>query len=141
LRGLVERIASPPGFFTAKDGGHAACWIITNSRTGSIVGHRIRIASSFYSRLKGLLGQRAFSPGDGLLIRPSNAVHTLGMVFSIDLIALDHNCCVIGLKPNVLPQRIALFGFDTRDILELPAGQIQRASVRVGDRLDIQSGT
>lgn len=112
---------------------------IANETNGSVVCDRARVASTFFSRLAGLLGRRSFEPGEGLLIKPSQAIHTLGMSFPIDAIALDRHLRVLELRPGLTPVRIAVFPWKTHSVLELPAGQIGRAGICVEDRLSVAS--
>jgi hypothetical protein len=57
------------------------------------------------------------------------------MAFAIDVIALDEGGCVVGLRENLRPGSLVFFGWQTREVLELPVGQIELASVRLGHRL------
>jgi uncharacterized protein len=53
---------------------------------GANVG-RIRVATSYWSRLRGLLGTR---PGGlPLLLSPANSVHGVGMTYPLDVASLD----------------------------------------------------
>ena len=108
--------------------------VIGSEATGSILCHRGELAAGFASRLSGLLGRRGFEATDGLLIRPSSGVHTVGMKFSIDVVALDGDRRVVALKRNLKPQRVALLT-GAKEVLELPAGRIDEAAVGLGDRL------
>ncbi len=70
---------------------------VANLTRGTVLGSEIRIADTALSRLVGLLGHSGLAPGDGLLIEPSSGVHTFGMRFPIDVVALDRNYCVRGV--------------------------------------------
>ncbi len=64
------------------------------------VGTRITIADTSLTRLIGLMGRRRLDAGCGLLIRPSSGIHTFGMLFSIDVVALDRESAgAQGLAP------------------------------------------
>ena len=60
----------------------------TNVDTGAIVASHVRVATRPVDRAIGLLSRRRFYPGEGLLITPCRGVHTWGMRFAIDLVAL-----------------------------------------------------
>lgn len=96
---------------------------------------RTMLAASVRTRLIGLLGRRSFEPGEGLLLRPSAAVHTFGMAFSIDVVALGKDDRVVKIRADLGPARAALFPWRTKSVLELPAGECGRCLVRVGDQL------
>jgi uncharacterized membrane protein (UPF0127 family) len=117
-------------------------WItVRNEASGDFVCQRGAVASSFLSRMRGLLGQHGFTEHeyDGLLIRPSSAVHTLGMAFAIDVIAIDRSGRVVGLREDLRPCRAAFFNWRTHEVLELPAGRIARAAVHLGDQFRVVS--
>jgi len=110
---------------------------ITKGESGTLVCDRARIADTFVSRLVGLLGQKNLEYGDGLWITPSSGVHTWGMSFPIDIVALDRGLCVVDLASETGPWRLAGLGWSTSSILELPSGQIARSLISIGDRLSI----
>jgi uncharacterized protein len=105
--------------------------------SGSTVGTRITVADTSLTRLLGLLGKRRLDAGCGLLIRPSSGVHTFGMLFSIDVVALDRNLQVLKLWPRMAPFRMTSISLKTHSVLELPAGQISDCGMRVGDQLQL----
>ena len=114
---------------------------MANVSRGSVLGDRIRIAGNAWSRALGLLGHTSLDPGGGLLIDPSSGIHTFGMRFAIDVIALDGHLRVIGLWERLGPFRIAALSWKTRCVLELPVDQIRHSGTSVGDQLEIQRPT
>jgi hypothetical protein len=103
------------------------------------IGSRIGLADTSLSRLFGLLGKRTLDPGAGILIRPSTGVHTFGMLFPIDVVALDRNLCVVSLWRELPPFRVTTISTKFHSVLELAPGQIDLCGIRVGDRLAIAS--
>jgi len=103
----------------------------------SVVGWDIVVASTCWLRLVGLLGKAGLEPGTGLLIAPSSGVHTWGMRFPIDVVALDRNLRVLGTWQRLGSFRIAALGWNTHAVLELPAGAIQQSDIGVNDQLAI----
>ncbi|HZY61833.1 MAG TPA: DUF192 domain-containing protein [Edaphobacter sp.] len=101
------------------------------------IGTRIVLANTFLSRLFGLLGKKRLDPGCGVLIRPSSGVHTLGMLFPIDVIALDKDLRVLKVWRRLAPFRVTSISLKTDCILELAAGQIDQCRIDLGDRLQI----
>jgi uncharacterized membrane protein (UPF0127 family) len=112
---------------------------IVNTSRSTVVGHNVRLADTFLTRLFGLLGKRGINPGGGLLIKPSSGVHTFGMAFPIDIIALDQAYRVVGAWSHIGPRRIRGLNRRTRCILELPSGQIERSKTVIGDELKLES--
>ncbi len=108
---------------------------IANVTRGTVFGSEIRVADTNWSRMVGLLRNSSLPPGHGLLIVPSSGVHTIGMRFPIDIVALDRRLRVRGLWENVGPFRIAAVSFHTHKVLELPAGAIRESHTQVGDQL------
>jgi uncharacterized membrane protein (UPF0127 family) len=102
-----------------------------------VVADRVAIADTEISRMVGLLGKRGLDAGEGLWIRPSSGVHTVGMKFTIDVIGLDSKLRVIKLWPNLVPWRLTSLSWRMRSVVELPAGAIAAAGVEVGDTLKI----
>jgi len=119
--------------------GHSdGCYTMNlrNITRATTVGTRITIADTSLRRLLGLLGKRRLDAGCGLLIRPSSGVHTFGMLFSIDVVALSKNLQVLKLWPRLAPFRVTSVSLKTHSILELPAGQISDCGIKVGDQLE-----
>ena len=110
---------------------------IVNVTSDCLVSKRARSAAGAWSRMVGLLGREAFGAEDGLLLIPSSGVHTFGMHFPIDIVALDSRNKVLGAWPNVPPGRLAGLHWKARSVLELPAGHILLSSTMRGDQLVI----
>src|ERR1700760_1922092 len=110
---------------------------ITNTTKAGAVGSRIGLANTFTTRLFGLLGKRGLDPGSGILIVPSSRGHTLGMLFSIDVVALDKDMKVLKVWHRLLPFRITSVSLKTRSVLELAPGQIKVCNIEVGDQLEM----
>jgi hypothetical protein len=101
---------------------------------GTVVCKRCVLAEHPLSRMKGLLGRRSLPAGEGLLLRPASAVHTLFMRFPIDLVFLSREHDVVAVVAEVRPWRAA-WRRGARAVLELPAGEAGRRRLRAGDRL------
>jgi uncharacterized protein len=86
----------------------------------------------------GLLRKRGLNAGEGLWIKPSSGVHTVGMKFTIDVIGLDKNLRVVKLWPQLVPFRVTSVSLKLRSVIELGAGQIAECGVQLGDLLEIR---
>jgi len=84
----------------------------------------------------GLLGERELQPGDGLLIVPSQGVHTLGMRFPIDIAVLDDDWRVIAIRRDMRPFRMTRMFWKAAAVLELPSGMLESTSTLVGDTIE-----
>ena len=108
----------------------------TNATRGTVVGRCIRVAETGLTRIVGLLGERELQPGDGLLIVPSQGVHTLRMQFPIDIAVLDNEWRVIAIKRDMRPFRMTRVFWKAAAVLELPSGMLESTSTLVGDAME-----
>jgi len=106
-----------------------------NRTRGTILGECIRVADTGLSRMVGLLGERKLSSGDGLLIVPSQGVHTVGMLFPIDVVVLDNDWNVLALRPRMRQFTMTRIFWNAAAVLELPSGMLASSSTAVGDML------
>lgn len=111
---------------------------IVNSTRGTVVGDRVTIADTLVSRIVGLLGASSLSRGRGLLIHPSQGVHTLGMKFPIDVIFLDRKMRVLDVRRSLKPFRMTGLNFRAASVLELPVDAIEKSLTEVDDQLMIE---
>ena len=111
---------------------------VVNSTRGTLVGASVRVAESGLTRIVGLLGERELLPGDGLLIVPSQGVHTLGMRFAIDIVVLDGEWNVIAIRRELRPFRMTRVFWEAAAVLELRSGIVDSSSTLVGDTLEFQ---
>ena len=109
---------------------------LTNITQATTVGTQITIADTFLTRLIGLMGRKRLDAGCGLLIKPSSGIHTIGMRFAIDVVALNKNMVVLKLWPRVVPFRMTGINLRIHSMLELPPGQIEHSGIQVGDQLE-----
>jgi uncharacterized membrane protein (UPF0127 family) len=94
------------------------------------------VAETGLTRIVGLLGERELQPGDGLLIVPSQGVHTLGMQFPIDIAVLDNEWRVIAIRRDMCPFRMTRVFWKAAAVLELPSGMLESTSTLVGDAIE-----
>jgi hypothetical protein len=110
---------------------------VYNTTKNSCLGEQIRMADSSLRRLVGLLGKRSLTHGSGLFIVPSQAIHTVGMAFSIDVIFVDKKYNVLGTREAVRPFRITRVYWKALGVLELPVGTISGSHTEAGDQLKV----
>ena len=103
-------------------------------RRGVWLASSIEMAGDSKSRKQGLLGRDALAPGSGLVIAPSQGIHTFGMRFPLDIVCVARDGRVVKYRPSVAPRRIVL-AFSAFAILELASGETVRAGLQVGERL------
>jgi uncharacterized protein len=112
---------------------------VYNKTRETFVATEATVANDYFRRLVGLLGKtkRWAKSGRGLWIIPSRGVHTIGMMFPIDLIFLNKNKEVVHVEEHVRPFRISKVSLKTTSVLELPAHTIYLSGTRIGDQLEI----
>ena len=106
-----------------------------NETRGTWLGTRIERADSSETRTHGLLGRDGLAPGEGLWIAPCEWVHMFGMKFPIDVVVLDRQDRVVGVKPDLRPGRIGPLFWGAHSTLELPVGAIAASGTAKGDRI------
>ncbi len=110
---------------------------IVNETRGTELASDAEIATTFASRLRGLLGRSELPGGSGLVIQPCSSVHGVGMRFAIDVVFLDRTGSVIhamrlprnGFSPPLV--------FGARCAVELPEGTLRATGTVRGDTVRI----
>lgn len=115
---------------------------IYNKTRETFVATEATVADGYFTRLIGLLGKtkRWAKLGRGLWIVPSRGVHTIGMLFPIDLIFLNKEGLVVHTEEYLKPFRISRISLKASSVLELPPYSIYRSGTKVGDKLEISRG-
>ena len=121
----------------AAGSGQYVC--VYNKTRESFVATHAKVADGFFSRLVGLLGttRRWARPGNGLWIVPSHGVHTIGMLYALDLIFLDRDHRVVEVEEHIRPFSISKVSFKADSVLEVPVHTVFRTETHVGDQLEI----
>ena len=109
---------------------------LIDTTRATVVGTRIVTADTSLTRLVGLLGKRRAR------CRMRASYHALirytyfGMLFSIDVVALNKNLQVMKVWHRLAPFQITSVNLKTHSVLELPPGQIKNCRIEVGDQLE-----
>ena len=101
---------------------------------GAIVCERCEIPEGAFGRMRGLLGRSGLEPGTGMLIDSAPSVHMFFMRFPIDVVFLDRDRKVVGVRHGLRPWRVAGARHAVA-ALELPAGAAAAAGIHEGDVL------
>ena len=107
---------------------------LINARTDQPVASLVEMAETRATRRKGLLGRDGLPEGAALILRPCNAIHTVGMRFPIDVVFVDSHGVVRKIVHNMPPWRMAVSPL-SRTTIELAAGQLNGDVLRVGDHV------
>jgi uncharacterized membrane protein (UPF0127 family) len=110
--------------------------IINQSRGDAAVCEQTELATSIFSRMRGLLGRASLPQSHGMLFRGESSIHSAFMRFEFDAVFMDGEMRVVGLSERIPPWRVR-GARGTRNILELAAGEIARTGVEIGDQLAV----
>ena len=108
---------------------------VRNRTRGTTLAEEVRLADTPGSRLVGLLQETRLEPGAGLWVYPSQAIHTFGMRFPIDVAFLDRHLRVKRIYHQLVPWRWTRFVWRAQSVLELAGGVLARTGTEVGDEL------
>src|SRR5205823_2074563 len=97
-------------------------FVVHNRTRGAILAANVSVADTARSRRIGLLRHETLEPGNGLWIYPTQAIHTFGMRFSIDVVFLDRRLRVRRIYHRLRPYRLTSFVWGARSVLELASG-------------------
>lgn len=104
------------------------------TREGVVVCEHCVVADTPPKRMRGLLGRDGMEAGEGLLIRPTNAIHMWFMRFAIDAIFLDGDGRVLRIAADLRPWKMAMTR-GAKSVLELTAGTCALRGITVGDEI------
>lgn len=119
-------------------GGGPGQLVARNLDSGAVVADHVSVASRHIDRAIGLLTRTHLAQGEGLWITPCRGVHTWGMRFPIDIVALDASGRVVDAVSTLRPWRIRLPRRGAFSVLELAAGSLLRSNTRVGHRVRLE---
>jgi uncharacterized protein len=112
---------------------------VYNQTKETFLAFRVKVADSGLSRMVGLLGKRSLEPESGVWIIPCNSIHTVGMLFSIDVVLLDKDLKVVGLHELLRPFSITRPNFRAESLVELQPHTIFKSGTTIGDQFVIES--
>lgn len=108
---------------------------IRNETRGSELASQAQVASSPWSRLKGLLGRSSLQMGEALLLERSTSIHTAFMRFAIDVVYVDRSGQVVKVVSDMKPFRMSGVLRGGRSVIELPSGTVVATGTVKGDQL------
>ena len=109
--------------------------VVTNLTRERRIGDRVRLADSWWSRLRGLLGRGPLETGEGLLLAPCRAVHMFGMRYPLDVAFLDRRGAVVAIYHSLAPGSRPRWHRRAAVALEVPAGTLETTDTHEGDAL------
>ena len=106
---------------------------VFNRTRQSFLSLDVTVADTHIARLVGLLGK--LRANGGLWVVPCQGIHTIGMLFPVDVVYLDGDFRVIHVIEHLGPFRIAPIRRKGESLLELPTRTIYASQTAVGDEL------
>jgi uncharacterized membrane protein (UPF0127 family) len=110
-------------------------YCVYNQTRECFLGLDVTPADTIFSRLRGLIGKLRLGSDEGIWVVPSRGIHTLGLLFPLDLIYLDAQYRVIHVIENFPAFRIAPLKIRADSVLELPTHTIYSSNTQTGDQL------
>jgi len=110
-------------------------FVVQNRNRGVVLASNVRVADTPRARRIGLLKHDALDSGGGLWIFPTQAIHTFGMRFPIDVVFLDSSLFIKRTYQALRPWRLTTFVWGAQSVLELPSGSLAETGTMVGDQL------
>ena len=112
-------------------------YCVYNQTRESFLSLGVAAADTTLARLKGLIGKLTLGLDDGLWIVPSRGIHTVGVLFPLDLVYLDEDHKVIHVVESFPTFRISPLITHAASVLELPTHTIYSSQTQPGDQLVI----
>ena len=110
--------------------------MITNLDTWLTVAQNEKRAESFISRFLGLMGRKRFPEAcDALIFKRCSSIHCFFMRMEIDVVFINRHGRVVKIFSRLKPWRVAFGGPQSRDVIELPAGTLERTRTKPGHHL------
>ena len=103
-----------------------------------VVCEYVEDASNFLRRFMGLMYRKSLPQGHGLLLTPCNEIHTFGMKFDIDTIAISQTGEVLFIDRAVPPGKVRKRVDGANRVLELNAGAADELNISIGDILEFK---
>ena len=114
-----------------------AQYCVYNPARETFLSLAVKAADTTFARLKGLIGRLRLRSDEGLWVVPSRGIHTIGVLFSIDLVYLDDGQRVIHVEESFPAFRVAPWRNQAASVLQLPPHTIYASQTQLGDQLVI----
>jgi uncharacterized protein len=72
-----------------------------------------------------------------LLLKTRFGIHTFAMKFPIDVLVIDKDDRVVKLVKNLKPNKIFVWPLRFDTVIELPAGEIEKKKIKIGEKVKI----
>ncbi len=112
--------------------------MIHNLTKKTIVARKSFVAMTFLDRARGLIG-RDFQDFDAMVFNNCSSIHTMFMNMNIDVLFVDRNNKICGLRRNLNPWVPFARAPGAVSVIELPSGTIDRSNTEKDDLVDLNA--
>src|SRR5437870_11714447 len=106
-------------------------FVVRNRTRGAILASKVERAERQRARRSGLHKRDILNAGEGFWIYPTQAIHTFGMRFPIDVAFIDRRMRVIRIYHQVAPFRLMSLVWSAERVFELPSGSLAGSGTAV----------
>ena len=113
---------------------------LINKTTNETLAQNVITAHKYFSRLKGLMGEKDFPMTNTLWLLPcKSGIHTFFMNFAIDIIYVNRSLAVTQIFKNIRPWRVvypSLFS-KSHSVFEFKTPALKDFHLKQGDQLHV----
>lgn len=113
--------------------------VILNTTKNTVIAQKGTVADTFLPRMTGLLNKKSLRVDEALIITKCQSIHMFFMRFSIDVIFVDKNNCVVGLVERIKPFRLSPIFPRSNYAIEVSEGTIVQTKTSIGDKIEIKN--
>lgn len=106
--------------------------LIENQTRNTIIASSAISVKDFIGKSIGLISYPIPKP---FVFKTQLGIHTFLMRYTIDVMLLDDTNRIIDIAPRLKPNRLLLWDFHTRTVIELPEGSISKSKSQIDDQL------
>lgn len=112
--------------------------MIHNLTKKTVIARKSFVAMTFHDRARGLIA-RDFQDFDAMVFNHCSSIHTMFMSMSIDVLFIDRDNKVCGLRKNLNPWVPFVRAPGAVSVIELPVGTIERSNTEKDDLVDLNA--
>lgn len=109
---------------------------VYNGTQNKVILDEAEVADTFWRRYRGLAGKKVLEDDTGIILKPCNSIHTIGMHFAIDVIFLDQTKSVCHMIKKMKPGRFSPFVLKAKQVIEMNSGTIEKTGIMMHDVLE-----
>jgi hypothetical protein len=94
----------------------------------------VKVLNHPWEKTRGLIGAKKPYP---VFFTTRFGIHTFGLRFPIDVLILDSQFMVVKAKKQLSPNRLFFWSIFYKHVLELPAGEITRRKIKIGEKIKL----